>query len=467
MGRTVERVALPAIKAWAHQVSGVDDLEQLTDELCQVLRDPERAQPAKTPGDGDEAPDGGPIATPNLGDGDPLDHLADAVCLGLQRYLSPAREGDPVLLEDLLHLALRLRVDGARETVAGLLIGGAYRDQEGADGPLDDQMVKVLQACGLGDAERRLLRELTGDGAVAEESEPAEVPLSLPGSGDGEPPAVVPGDQVPQVNDPDQVFAFVDAVKEGVTDRRAYADHARVSIRQADFVARAAAALGLVQVERGGVFQVTELGGDDHGRLGLEAAEAADAIHGGLVAGCESEGADALIKLVPALELVLEEGEVFREDDLVLGGESFGGKDPTDPVEVTNGPMHAVAIYESAPTHELQDVVARFHDLALEGLAAANKVADPLVLLGGDVDKDEPMVAEVTGDLDGVAPISLAMFTRTTRNQRWGGQVAFDAPLGERALEHVASTRGLIADADAALGEQALEVAANLAQIVG
>ncbi len=261
MGRTVERVALPAIKAWAHQVSGVDDLEQLTDELCQVLRDPERAQPAKTPGDGDEAPDGGPIATPNLGDGDPLDHLADAVCLGLQRYLSPAREGDPVLLEDLLHLALRLRVDGARETVAGLLIGGAYRDQEGADGPLDDQMVKVLQACGLGDAERRLLRELTGDGAVAEESEPAEVPLSLPGSGDGEPPAVVPGDQVPQVNDPDQVFAFVDAVKEGVTDRRAYADHARVSIRQADFVARAAAALGLVQVERGGVFQVTELGG--------------------------------------------------------------------------------------------------------------------------------------------------------------------------------------------------------------
>lgn len=261
MGRTVERVALPAIKRWAHGVGRVDDLGGLADALCQILRDPERTQLAEVPEPGAPATaDGSGLASPNLGGADPLDQLSDGVCLALQRFLSPAREGDPRLLGELLHLALRLRIDGAKETIAGLLIGGAYRGQEGPEGPLDEQMATVLRACGLDDDERGLLRGLLGDRSEDVERVTPEAPVSLPGLGDGKPPAIFPGDQVPQVNDPDQVFAFVDGVKEGIADRRAYAEHARVSIRQADFVARAAAALGLVQVERGGVFQVTELG---------------------------------------------------------------------------------------------------------------------------------------------------------------------------------------------------------------
>ncbi len=257
----MERVTISAIKRWALDVDCVDDLERLADELREVVRDPRLAQPS--PVDGTGGDDGGAEAlpSPNLGPEEPLAELEDAVCLLLQRFLSPAREGDPRLLSDLLYLALRLRVAGARETVAGLLIGGAYRDQEGPDGPLEDQMVKVLQACGVDDDQRRLLRELIG-GAAGEDPErtSAESGSLLPSLGDEEPPTILPGDQVPQVNDPDQVFGFVDAVKEGIANRRAYADHARVSIRQADFVARAAAALGLVEVARGGLFEITERG---------------------------------------------------------------------------------------------------------------------------------------------------------------------------------------------------------------
>lgn len=61
---------------------------------------------------------------------------------------------------------------------------------------------------------------------------------------------------------------------------------------------------------------VAELGGDDHGGLGFEPAEATEAIDQGLVAGREGEVLDAAIQIVPALELVLEKGQVLRKYDL-------------------------------------------------------------------------------------------------------------------------------------------------------
>ena len=61
--------------------------------------------------------------------------------------------------------------------------------------------------------------------------------------------------------------------------------------------------------------QITELGGEHHGRLGLEAAEAGDPVDEGLVTGCERERLDAAIEFVSALELVLEKREVLGDLD--------------------------------------------------------------------------------------------------------------------------------------------------------
>ncbi len=257
----MDQVPISTIVEWARALGPVGDLEQLADDLRELMRGAEPPQPGTTADDAvvDDLP--GAL----LDTGAQAEQLGDAVCLLLQRFLSPAREGDPRLLSDLLHLALRLRLTAAKESIAGLLIGGAYRGAEGLHGSLDDQMLKVLHACGLGEDERALLRELLGkdedtssaDAPSAEEPAPS----SLPAEPDAA-PRILTGDQVPQVNDPDQVFAFIDAVKEGIGDRRAYAERARVSIRQADFVARAAAALGMIRVERGGVFEVTERGAE-------------------------------------------------------------------------------------------------------------------------------------------------------------------------------------------------------------
>ena len=255
----MNRIAISSIKCWALERGPVDDLEQLAAELRGVLVDGEQLQQPQTPTTPETGGDE-PLPAPNLGSDGPMEGLHDAVCLLLQRFLSPAREGDPALLAELLRLALRLQVTGAKESVAGLLLGGSYRGASGPDGPLETQMVRVLHACGLGDEERRALRQLTGDPDDKPAPTSLDGPPSSAGLDDASGAEVLSGDQVPQVNDPDQVFAFVDAVKEGVTDRRDFATRARVSIRQADFIARAAAALGLIRIEAGGVYVVTERG---------------------------------------------------------------------------------------------------------------------------------------------------------------------------------------------------------------
>jgi len=97
--------------------------------------------------------------------------------------------------------------------------------------------------------------------------------------------------------------------------------------------------------------EVAEFGGQDHGGAGLEAPEAGDAVDEGLVARREGQLLDAAVELVPALELVLEEGEVFGQDHAVVGGEGAGLEDLTDPVHVARGPVGALAVDE-APAPE-------------------------------------------------------------------------------------------------------------------
>ena len=102
----------------------------------------------------------------------------------------------------------------------------------------------------------------------------------------------------------------------------------------------------------------------------------------------------------------------------------------------------------------LDVVVAGLHDLALEGLSAADEVADLLVGLGRDVDEDEAIIAIIAGELDGVPAIGLVVVTGPAGDQGGRGQVADDTPLGEGALEDVTGAGGLVAGADGALGLQ-------------
>jgi len=249
----VNAATISRLAEWALDQGVPDDLGRMADDLRTFILDPDSAAGA---GETREADYPGPL----VGAGNGLDHLHDAVCLLLMRYLSPAREGDPVLLSSLLDLATELRLPGAREVVAGLLVGGAYRDIAGPSGSIEAQLIRTLRSVGLADTGddpvRQLLQDLLEAGDQADDALVVESPVP-------EPPAVptkLTGDQIPQVNDLDQVFAFVDAVRRGVANRRDFARFSRVSVRQADFVARAAASLGLVAVHPGGEYALTDLG---------------------------------------------------------------------------------------------------------------------------------------------------------------------------------------------------------------
>jgi hypothetical protein len=250
----VNPATISRLAQWALDKGVPDDLNHMADDLRTYILDPDRVAD-------DTLVDDSGFPAPLVGAGTGVDHLHDAVCLLLMRYLSPAREGDPVLLSSLLDLAAELRLPGAREIVAGLLVGGAYRGIAGPAGPIEPQMIRTLRDVGLADAGDDPIRKLLHD--LLEEPDAVAIDISDHDEPD-EPaaPTRLTGDQVPQVNDLDQVFAFVDAVRRGVANRRDFARFSRVSVRQADFVARAAASLDLVAVHPGGEYALTDLGTD-------------------------------------------------------------------------------------------------------------------------------------------------------------------------------------------------------------
>lgn len=240
----VNQTTIMAIAEWARGRGVPTDLENMADELgAMLLGGPIVAPPGAASA----------VPGPHLGVDTGGEHLHDAACLLLKRFLSPATESDPAVLSALLDLVGELRLGGARELVAGLLFGGMYA-QDGPKGSLEAQLLRTLNRCG-GDSAPML--KLLGDlDEPAEPGDETQEATESPGQQD----ELLRGDQVPQVNDPNQVFAFLDAVGEGIGDRRAYARFARVSVRQADFIARAAASLGLVDVVSGGVYELTETG---------------------------------------------------------------------------------------------------------------------------------------------------------------------------------------------------------------
>jgi hypothetical protein len=96
---------------------------------------------------------------------------------------------------------------------------------------------------------------------------------------------------------------------------------------------------------------------------------------------------------------------VVLAKDEPVGGRQWGGlaREVFEPPEVRRAPVGAVAVDEPAPGQELEDVVARLEDLALEGLPAADDVADALLGRGGNPDRRELAGAVVAGEVGGVA----------------------------------------------------------------
>ncbi len=256
----MDRQTFNRITRWTLRGGAAQDAA--VDRLRDVLLDPSLLD-----GVAAEEPAGGasldlPLPTMDTSTG--IEPLHDALAALLQRFMSPAREGDPRLLAEALDLAARLEAPAAREVVAGLLIGGAYREMEVGGRTLEARMVDVLRATTPDEAQRAAMLEAIA-GLVGDPAEPSPAGEGDAGgvsSADDEAGAgadIIAGDQVPQVNDPDQVFAFIDALGEGIEDRKEYARHARVSVRQADFIARAASSLGLVQIHPGGHYELLDL----------------------------------------------------------------------------------------------------------------------------------------------------------------------------------------------------------------
>lgn len=202
--------------------------------------------------------------------------IEDAIALLLKGFVAPHEEADPTLLARLVGLVHRLRVLPAREPLAALVVGGHF-DGLGPGGPLGPDLRRALLDL------RREQEPFADFWRALEGSLPRDVLGGNPAAtraagsppvggtwGEGRPDsaapmasggAALPGEMVPQINDPMRAFELLDEVRAGrVGDRGSYARLAEVSPRHADFVARAATSLGLLWIHEGGGYSPTEAG---------------------------------------------------------------------------------------------------------------------------------------------------------------------------------------------------------------
>src|SRR5215213_8867414 len=110
-------------------------------------------------------------------------------------------------------------------------------------------------------------------------------------------------------------------------------------------------------------------------------------------------------------------------------------------------PVGALAVDEPAPGEELEDVVARLEDLALERLAAANDVAHALLGLAGNADRRELAGAVEPGEVRRVALVVLPLGARPLRDERRRDHVARVTPLPQRSVQDVPGATGLVTNA--------------------
>jgi hypothetical protein len=191
--------------------------------------------------------------------------------------------------------------------------------------------------------------------------------------------------------------------------------------------------------------QVAEFGAKHHGRVRTQAPEPAESIHGLLVGRGYGELLDLSVQLASAIDLVLEQSEVFAEHVSVFDHQLSLVQQSPDPVEMLVRPVRAVPKDETPAPEELQDVVPGLQDLALEGLPAAHEVADPFLGLTGDANRDQQSGPVLTGELNGVESVMFAAVAGPREDECRSDHLAGVTPSFDRPLEDITGTARLVA----------------------
>jgi hypothetical protein len=122
---------------------------------------------------------------------------------------------------------------------------------------------------------------------------------------------------------------------------------------------------------------VTDFSNEGHGGQGADAPKTAQSLDKGFVGGGKGDGFDLGVEVVAAAGLVVEECEVLGEDSTILWGEGTGFQETLKPLPVDLTPVTRLPEDQATAAQELEDVVARAEDFALEALTAAHQVSDP------------------------------------------------------------------------------------------
>ncbi len=212
---------------------------------------------------------------------------------------------------------------------------------------------------------------------------------------------------------------------------------------------------------------VSDLGDEGHGGKGADAPETGKSLDEGAVQGGEGDLFDLFVEVVPATGFVIEEREIFSKDCAVFGGQRTGLQEALQPFAMNLTPMTGFTEDESTSAQELEDVMARAEDLALEALTATHEVPDPLLGRRGDTNGGEFTDSVEASQLAGIVAIVLAAFTGSGGNEGRGDDVTVHAPGGDLTVEHVAGTTGFVAGTNVSPLCPAVKEPAEFAQVVG
>ena len=128
---------------------------------------------------------------------------------------------------------------------------------------------------------------------------------------------------------------------------------------------------------------IAALGGQHHRAMPVDAAEALQPLDRRRDCrrerGRQGQLCDPLIQFVAPTQLVLEQREVLAEDHAVLVHERRRRAGELAEPGVMGGSPRLLEIDAAAARQELQEVVPRLEDLALEGLAAPHEIAHALL----------------------------------------------------------------------------------------
>jgi len=115
-----------------------------------------------------------------------------------------------------------------------------------------------------------------------------------------------------------------------------------------------------------------------------------------------------------------------------------------EPRQMRATPVRAFAEHEAATGQELQDLVSRLENLALERFPRADDVAHPLLRLTRDAHDGELARPIEAGEIGRVAFVVFALYAGPFRDQRRRDHLAQIAPLPQCAVEDVPRSARLV-----------------------